>query len=148
MAELRRVLIEPQRLAGCGQGLELTSDERHYLGFCGYGVAAPFSSSMARAASGRAAQQRLGSAGGMHGAAARHEPELVLLMGVIRRDSKLLCAWPASWASINQATASQRSVVGQEPTPQRWQSQLQEACEQCERLWLPQLSRSPAPATA
>ena len=31
MAELRRVLIQPQRLAGCGQQLELTSDERHYL---------------------------------------------------------------------------------------------------------------------
>ena len=31
MAELRRVLIEPQRLAGCGQDVELTSDERHYL---------------------------------------------------------------------------------------------------------------------
>ena len=31
MAELRRILITPQRLAGCGQDVELTSDERHYL---------------------------------------------------------------------------------------------------------------------
>ena len=31
MAELRRVLIEPQRLRGCGQSFELTAKERHYL---------------------------------------------------------------------------------------------------------------------
>ena len=31
MAELRRVLIDQQRLRGCGHELELTSQERHYL---------------------------------------------------------------------------------------------------------------------
>ena len=71
----------------------------------------------------------------------RQEPELVLLMGVIRRDFEVVVRM-ACELGVDQIRPlqAQRSVV--EPKsqrPLRWQSQLQEACEQCERLWLPQL---------
>lgn len=144
MAELRRVLIQPQRLAGCGQELELTSDERHYL------------EKVLRLRSGSPFAIVDGQ-GGLHQAELRsngwaqqgkcleqqqrQEPELVLLMGVIRRDFEVVVRM-ACELGVDQIRPlqAQRSVV--EPKsqrPQRWQSQLQEACEQCERLWLPQL---------
>ena len=61
--------------------------------------------------------------------------------GVDRRDFELVVRM-ACELGVDQIKPlqAQRSVV--EPKsqrPQRWQSQLQEACEQCERLWLPQL---------
>jgi 16S rRNA (uracil1498-N3)-methyltransferase len=146
MAELRRILIEPQRLAGCGEELELTSDERHYLEkVLRLRSGSPFAIVDGQ---GGLHQAELGSNGwAQQGECVeqqpRQEPELVLLMGVIRRDFEIVVRM-ACELGVDQIRPlqAQRSVV--EPKsqrPQRWQNQLQEACEQCERLWLPQLHR-------
>ena len=144
MAELRRVLIQPQRLAGCGQKLELTTDERHYLEkVLRLRSGSPFAIVDGQGGLHRAELRSNGWAqqGECVEQQPRQEPELVLLMGLIRRDFELVVRM-ACELSVDQIKPlqAQRSVV--EPKsqrPQRWQSQLQEACEQCERLWLPQL---------
>jgi len=144
MAELRRVLIEPQRLPGCGQALELTSQERHYL------------EKVLRLRPGHAFALVDGQ-GALHQAELRghgmavqgacleqqptQKPELVLLMGLIRRDFEIVVRM-ACELGVNQLLPlqAQRSVLDPgHQRQQRWESQLQEACEQCERLWRPQL---------
>ena len=144
MAELRRVLIEPQRLAGCGQELELTSDERHYLEkVLRLRSGSPFAIVDGQGGLHQAELRSNGWAqqGECMEQQPRQEPELVLLMGLIRRDFEIVVRM-ACELGVDQIRPlqAQRSVV--EPKsqrPQRWQSQLQEACKQCERLWLPQL---------
>ena len=144
MAELRRVLITPQRLAGCGQDVELTSDERHYLEkVLRLRPGSPFAIVDGQ---GGLHQAELRSNGwAQQGACMEQQPpqqlELVLLMGVIRRDFEVVVRMTCE-LGVDQLRPlqAQRSVV--EPKsqrPQRWQSQLQEACEQSERLWLSQL---------
>ena len=144
MAELRRVLIEPQRLAGCGEDVELTSDERHYLEkVLRLRPGSPFSIVDGQGGLHQAELRRNGWAqqGTQLEQQPPQQPELVLLMGLIRRDFEVVVRM-ACELGVDQLKPlqAQRSVV--EPKgqrPQRWQSQLQEACEQCERLWLPQL---------
>jgi 16S rRNA (uracil1498-N3)-methyltransferase len=144
MAELRRVLISPQRLAGCGQDVELTSDERHYLEkVLRLRPGSPFAIVDGQ---GGLHQAELRSNGwAQQGACMEQQPpqqlELVLLMGLIRRDFEVVVRM-ACELGVDQLRPlqAQRSVVESKgQRPQRWQSQLQEACEQSERLWLPQL---------
>ena len=144
MAELRRILITPQRLAGCGQDVELTSDERHYLEkVLRLRPGSPFAIVDGQ---GGLHQAELRSNGwAQQGACMEQQPpqplELVLLMGLIRRDFEVVVRM-ACELGVDQLRPlqAQRSVVESKgQRPQRWQSQLQEACEQSERLWLPQL---------
>ncbi len=144
MAELRRVLISPQRLVGCGQDVELTSDERHYLEkVLRLRPGSPFAIVDGQ---GGLHQAELRSNGwAQQGACVERQPpqqlELVLLMGLIRRDFEVVVRM-ACELGVDQLRPlqAQRSVVESKgQRPQRWQSQLQEACEQSERLWLPQL---------
>ena len=144
MAELRRVLIDQQRLRGCGHELELTSQERHYLEkVLRLRSGSPFAIVDGQGCLHQA--ELLSNGWAQQGECVeqqpRQKPELVLLMGLIRRDFEIVVRM-ACELGVDQLMPlqAQRSVL--EPgnqRQQRWASQLQEACEQCERLWLPQL---------
>ena len=145
MAELRRVLIEPQRLRGCGQSFELTVKERHYLEkVLRLRPGSPFAIVDGQGALHQAELQTGGLA--QQGLCLEQQPpqqpELVLLLGLIRRDFDIVLRM-ACELGVDQLIPlqAQRSVLDPgDKRQQRWESQLQEACEQCERLWLPQLS--------
>ena len=136
MAELRRVLIDRQRLRGCGHELELTSQERHYLEKVPrLRSGSPFAIVDGQGCLHQAELRSNGWAqqGECVEQQPRQKPELVLLMGLIRRDFEIVVRM-ACELGVDQLMPlqAQRSVL--EPGNKRQQrrsSQLQEACEQC-----------------
>ena len=74
----------------------------------------------------------------------RHEvpssPALVLVAAVVKRDFELVVRMAVELGvdRLVPITCERTAVLGQ-LRPERWQSIAEEAAEQCERLWLPQL---------
>lgn len=161
--ELRRLLIDPDRLLVAleapGQ-LALQPAEHHYLarvlrlrpgdpvalidGLGGLWQAA------------LAAGPWLEHLQALDRAAAPPTPALTLALALPRREVELVWRM-ATELGIDrlQPLRGQRSPGECRPAPERWQAVLREACEQCERLWLPSLEPlqeallwlgSPAPA--
>ena len=147
MAELRRLLIDPVRLTqaqGSGTPLTLASEESHYIR--------------------RVLRRRIGDAiaitdgcghlweGLLVGGDAIQLnpvpceqvpdpfPRLGLAIAITRRgfDDALRMACELGIDAI-QPLRSARCTPQAEHRPERWQSILREAVEQCERLWLPTL---------
>ncbi|MEC8441859.1 MAG: 16S rRNA (uracil(1498)-N(3))-methyltransferase [Cyanobacteriota bacterium] len=148
MAELRRLLIAPDRLDalhGAAQRLVLNTTEQHYLRRvlrCRVGdevavVDGAGSLWTARLTDGDALtlprrpdqQQR------------PQTPRLGLAMALIRRgfDDALRMACELGVDEI-QPLRCDRCVPQAEHRPERWRTILQEAVEQCERLWMPTLN--------
>ena len=145
MAELRRLLMTPERLAQAGhQPLQLERKERHYLervlrlrsgsDFAvadGYGrlyVATLLDQGQAQLK--LSCQQSKPAT-----------PQLVLLLGLMRKEVEITLRM-ATELGVDQivpmqAERSQISPGG--PRRERWSAQLREASEQCERLWMPKL---------
>lgn len=159
--ELRRLLIEPARLAAAAAGeggalsVALRPPERHYLE--------------------RVLRYRPGArlavvdgAGGLWSALLAEggwlgleqppsaplerqplpQPELLLALAVPKREVELV------WRMATELGADRLQPLGAErcvplgaPPLERWRAVVREASEQCERLWLPALE-SPAPAGA
>ena len=67
-------------------------------------------------------------------------PALVLLAAVVKRDFELVVRMAVELGvdRLVPITCERTAVLGQ-LRPERWQSIAEEAAEQCERLWLPQL---------
>jgi 16S rRNA (uracil1498-N3)-methyltransferase len=145
MAEQRRLLISPDRLVASGGGLLLTAAERHYLervlrlragdGFTVIdGV-------------GGLCEARLQAAGLAHlgpsqPSAPLPGPRLCLLAALVRRDFDLLLRM-ATELGVDRLVPLQADRSPPAPPAgrgPRWESVVREACEQCERLWLPQLA--------
>ena len=157
--ELRRLLIEPARLAAAGEGgalsVALRPPERHYLE--------------------RVLRYRPGArlavvdgAGGLWSALLAEggwlgleqppsaplerqplpHPELLLALAVPKREVELVWRMATELGADRlQPLGAERCVpLGAAPL-ERWRSVVREASEQCERLWLPALE-SPAPAGA
>ena len=153
MAELRRLLIEPQRLPGPGGWLELQRQEQHYLqrvlrlrsgdrfAICD-GVG-----NLHAAELGAAGQVRQGQTLQQ---IARPQPLLTLLAGLLRREQDTMLRM-ATELGVDRFLPLQAERSVPEPgerRQERWQSQLREASEQCERLWLPALLPIQAATTA
>jgi len=157
--EQRRLLLDPQRLQGlvAGQPIPLQPEEQHYLRRVlrlrsGDGLAVVDGC-------GRRwdAVVQPGSGGGVALALVQelaHPQEqqpkplapLTLALAVPRRDADL--AWRMACelgADRLQPLLSTHGVVRDRQPLERWATILREACEQCERLWLPELA-SPAEA--
>ncbi|MFM7360592.1 MAG: 16S rRNA (uracil(1498)-N(3))-methyltransferase [Cyanobium sp.] len=152
--ELRRLLIDPQRLADAADGLlELRSEERHYLLrvlrcrdgaqlAVVDGVGHLWSARLqgeGRLQLGQPLAEPLASAPPPH-------PELELALALPKKEVELV------WRMATELGAdrlvplvAQRSVRQGTPPLERWAAVLREASEQCERLWLPQL-KPPRPA--
>jgi 16S rRNA (uracil1498-N3)-methyltransferase len=165
--ELRRLLIEPARLAAAAVGdagaggdagaalVALRAEERHYLE--------------------RVLRYRVGArlavvdgAGGLWSALLAEggwlgleqppsaplerqpppQPELLLALAVPKREVELVWRMATELGADRlQPLGAERCVpLGAAPL-ERWRSVVREASEQCERLWLPALE-SPAPAGA
>lgn len=165
--ELRRLLIEPERLQAAAAGgaggagattgltLELRAQERHYLE--------------------RVLRYRPGArlavvdgAGGLWSARllaggrlelepppsapverqAPPQPELLLALGLPKREAELVWRMATELGVDHlQPLAADRSVVQGAAPLERWGAVVREASEQCERLWLPSLA-AVAPAGA
>jgi 16S rRNA (uracil1498-N3)-methyltransferase len=67
-------------------------------------------------------------------------PALVLLAAVVKRDFELVVRMAVELGvdRLVPITCERTAVLGQ-LRPERWQTIAEEAAEQCERLWLPQL---------
>ena len=148
MAELRRLLIAPDRLAaldGASPTLVLDTTEQHYLRRvlrCRVGdevavVDGVGSLWIARLTAGdaltlprRPDQQQ-----------PPQTPRLGLAVALIRRgfDDALRMACELGVDEI-QPLRCERCVPQAEHRPERWRTILQEAVEQCERLWMPTLN--------
>jgi 16S rRNA (uracil1498-N3)-methyltransferase len=72
--------------------------------------------------------------------AAPPRPELVLAAAVVKRDYDVVVRMAVELGvdRLVPITCERTAVLGQ-LRPERWQSIAEEAAEQCERLWLPQL---------
>ena len=146
VAELRRLLIEPKRLAdrdgnGC---LVLRDDERHYLRrVLRLRPGAPVAVVDGR---GHLWEGRLQEEGqlllpaGCETTTPAKTPQLGLAIALVRRgmDDVMRMACELGVDCIQPLQAS-RCTPQAEYKPERWQLILKEAVEQCERLWMPQL---------
>lgn len=146
MRELRRLLIAPERLA-TGTTLALTTEESRYLSrVLRYGPGQRFA-----VADG---QGQLWSAELLDGAQARLEqpldrplqrqaaasPWLELAVAVPRLDFDVVVRMACELGVDRlQPLAAEHAALRGSWKAARWQAILREACEQCERLWLPQL---------
>jgi 16S rRNA (uracil1498-N3)-methyltransferase len=153
--ELRRLLIEPARLAAAAAAgaLALEAEESRYLGrVLRYGPGDRFA--VTDGAGG------LWSAELLERGLARLEqpldaplerqpapaPLLELAVALPKRDVDTLVRMACELGIDRlQPLASERGSARGEGRAERWQAILREACEQCERLWLPELA-SPAAA--
>ncbi len=162
--ELRRLLIGPERLAATGDCAEalggsggatllLTASESHYLTrVLRYGPGDRFGLTDGAG--------RLWSAVLLDQRRARLEqpvatplqsrslptPELELAVALPRRDFDILLRMACELGVDRlQPLLAECGTARGEWKPERWQAIVREACEQCERLWLPQLPE-PAPA--
>ncbi len=146
MRELRRLLIAPERLAGAPT-LALVAEESRYLSrVLRYGPGQRFA-----VADGRG---QLWSAVLLDGTEARLEqpldqplqrqaapsPWLELAVAVPRLDFDVVVRM-ASELGVDrlQPLVAEHGAIRGSWKANRWQTILREACEQCERLWLPQL---------
>jgi 16S rRNA (uracil1498-N3)-methyltransferase len=144
--ELRRLLVEPERLAS-GPTLTLTAEEGRYLGrVLRYGAGQ-------RLAVGDGVGH-LWSAVLLDGQRARLEqpldrplesqpppdPLLVLAVAVPRLDFDVLVRMACELGVDRlQPLIAEHGAVRGSWKPDRWRAILREACEQCERLWQPRL---------
>lgn len=146
--ELRRLLIEPGRLADAPDGrLELRAEERHYLLRvlrCRDGAQLAVVDGV-----GHLWSARLQGDGRLQleqplaeplASAPPPLPELELALALPKREVELV------WRMATELGAdrlvplvAQRSVRQGMPPLERWGAVLREASEQCERLWLPRL---------
>lgn len=145
--ELRRLLIDPTRLDGARHGggrLPLQPAERHYLARVlrlrpGDPVAlVDGAGGLWQAVLADGDGLELGAA--VQPCTAAPSPALTLALGLPRREVELVWRM-ATELGIDrlQPLQAQRSSAERQPPQERWQAVLREACEQCERLWLPQL---------
>ena len=131
-------------MAGPGQGLELSREEQHYLRRVlrlRPGEAFAISDGQ-----GQLWQGHLGAEGqALQGQLLEHQaapqPRLVLLAGLMRRELEPMLRMVTELGLDRFVPLrAQRSLP--DPGDQRqdrWQTLVKEACEQCERLWQPQL---------
>ena len=144
MAEQRRLLIPSDRLGASPAALSLTEAERHYLervlrlragdGFTVIDGVGGLRQAWLQTGG-------LADLGPSQDPAPLPRPQLGLLAALVRRDFDVLLRMATELAVDRlvplQADRSPPSpLLGRNP---RWESLLREACEQCERLWLPQL---------
>lgn len=144
--ELRRLLMAPERLNGPeGEGrLALQPAEQHYLMRVlrlrrGDGVALIDGA-------GGLWEALLGDGAWLERlqivtrAEAPATPSLTLALALPRREVELVWRM-ATELGIDrlQPLSSERTQPERQPPMERWQTVLREACEQCERLWLPAL---------
>ena len=147
MAERRRLLIAPQRLAAVETGdpsVPLERSEQHYLRRvlrCRVGDTIDVVDGC-----GSLWQAQLISADALRVSVPAHQiepvrvPRLGLGLALIRRgfEDALRMACELGVDEI-QPLRADRSTPQAEHRPERWATILQEAVEQCERLWLPTL---------
>ena len=148
MAELRRLLIAPDRLAaldGASQTLVLDTTEQHYLRRvlrCRVGDEVAVVDGVG------SLWTALLTAGDVLTLPRRPDqqqppqtPRLGLAVALIRRgfDDALRMACELGVDEI-QPLRCERCVPQAEHRPERWRTILQEAVEQCERLWMPTLN--------
>ena len=146
VAELRRLLIEPKRLAdrdsnGC---LVLRDDERHYL----RRVLRLRAGSPVAVVDGRGhlwegwlqEEGQLLLPDSCETTSPAKSPQLGLAIALVRRGMddvmRMACELGVDWIQPLQA---KRCTPQADFKPERWQLILKEAVEQCERLWMPQL---------
>lgn len=148
--ELRRLLIGPARLAAAAAAgaLALHAEESRYLGrVLRYGPGDRFAVTDGAG--------RLWSAVVLERGLARLEqpldaplerrdapaPLLELAMALPKRDLDTVVRMACELGIDRlQPLSSERGSVPAQGRAQRWQTILREACEQCERLWLPELA--------
>lgn len=144
MAELRRLLISPERLGDATAPLALETQERRYLERVlrlRPGARFGISDGAGRLYEASLLEQGLAAIDGLIEHHERQQPQLVLLQGLMRRDLEITLRM-ATELGVDRIVPMQadRSVLApREQRYERWISQLTEATEQCERLWLPQL---------
>ena len=146
MAELRRLMIEPKRLAdrdrnGC---LVLRDEERHYL----RRVLRLRPGATVAVVDGRGhlwegwlqEEGQLLLPGSCTTTTPAKTPQLGLAIALVRRgmDDVMRMACELGVDCI-QPLQAERSTPQADYKPERWQLILKEAVEQCERLWMPQL---------
>ena len=146
VAELRRLLIEPKRLAdrdgkGC---LVLRDDERHYL----RRVLRLRSGSPVAVVDGRGhlwegwlqEEGQLLLPNSCETTTPAKTPQLGLAIALVRRgmDDVMRMACELGVDCIQPLQAA-RNTPQADYKPERWQLILKEAVEQCERLWMPRL---------
>lgn len=145
MAEQRRLLIPPDRLAAGGGPLSLTDAERHYLervlrlrpgdGFTVVDGAGGLRRAWLQAGGGA-------DLGPPAPPAPRPRPQLGLLAALVRRDFDVLLRM-ATELGVDQLLplqADHSSPSTASGRGSRWVSLVREASEQCERLWIPELA--------
>lgn len=157
--ELRRLLIEPPRLAAAGGGeagaplLALRSEERHYLERVmryrpGAQLAVVDGAGglwTARLAEGGWLQLEQPANAPVERCGAPH-PELLLALAVPKREVELVWRMATELGADHlQPLVAERCVRLGAPPLERWRAVVREASEQCERLWLPALE-PPLPA--
>ncbi len=150
--ELRRLLISPERLRAAGeQRLAITEAEAHYLRRvlrlgCGDPVAVVDGAGQlwtAELAPDGALQLQQPLAEPLQ-RCGQLSPGIELAMAMPRRDGELVWRM-ATEIGVDRlqplsAERTQGSDQGQQKWPlERWRTIVQEASEQCERLWLPRL---------
>ena len=146
VAELRRLLIEPSRMAdrdgdGC---LVLRDDECHYLRrVLRLRPGAPVEVVDGRGHLWEGLLQEKGQLllpGSCHTTTPASTPQLGLAIALVRRgmDEVMRMACELGVDCIQPLKAT-RSTPQADYKPERWQLILKEAVEQCERLWMPQL---------
>ena len=146
VAELRRLLIEPKRLADRDSNgfLVLRDDERHYL----RRVLRLRAGSPVAVVDGRGhlwegwfqGEEQLLLPNSCETTSPAKSPQLGLAISLVRRGMddvmRMACELGVDWIQPLQA---KRCTPQADFKPERWQLILKEAVEQCERLWMPQL---------
>lgn len=144
MAEQRRLLIPSVRLGARGGDLVLTDAERHYLERvlrlrCGDGFTVI--DGVGGLWEARLQTAGLAELGPPQPPIPAPRPQLGLLAALVRRDFDVLLRM-ATELGVDRLVPLQADrsppATPADRAP-RWGSLLREACEQCERLWLPQL---------
>ena len=146
VAELRRLLIESERLADRDRNgsLVLRDDERHYLRrVLRLRAGAPVAVVDGRGHLWEGWLQEEGELllpGRCETTVPAKTPQLGLAIALVRRGMddvmRMACELGVDCIQPLQAT---RCTPQAEYKPERWQLILKEAVEQCERLWMPQL---------
>jgi len=144
MAELRRLLISPERLGDATAPLALDPQERRYLERVlrlRPGARFAISDGAGRLYEASLQEQGMAAIETLSQQFPAEQPQLVLLQGLMRRDLEitLRMATELGVDRIVPLKADRSVLTPREQRHERWRSQLREATEQCERLWLPQL---------
>ena len=144
MAELRRLLISPERLGDATAPLALDPHERRYLERVlrlRPGARFAISDGAGRLYEASLQEQGMASIETLSQQFNAAQPQLVLLQGLMRRDLEitLRMATELGVDRIVPLKADRSVLTPREQRHERWRSQLREATEQCERLWRPEL---------